>query len=107
MKTLKELKLILGVIVAGILVISFSSCNNKNRQKESPEISDELIEKEVEEYIYPLPSTFEVTNMLNEIEASYIFDISNSPEKAGRYMTEKSFLLYAARIRHNEFRSGF
>ncbi len=90
MKTLKALKLIFAVVITVFLVSGFSSCTNKGGQKQSPEISDELIEKEVEEYIYPLPSTFEVTKMLNEIEASYIFDISNSPEKVDRYLTEKS-----------------
>lgn len=91
MKTLKTFKLILLVIVSGIMASGFYSCGNRSQQKDNkrPEISDELIEQEVEEYIYPLPSTFEVTNMLNEIEASYIFDISNDPENAGSYFTEK------------------
>lgn len=92
MRTLKTLKLVLWVIVSGILASGFYSCGNRSQENKnkSPEISDEQIEQEVEEYIYPLPSTFEVTNMLNEIEASYIFDISNDPEKAGSYFTEKS-----------------
>lgn len=90
MKTFKMHKVIFGVIIASFLITSFSSCKNKGAKKESPQISEEMIEKEVEEYIYPLPSTFEVTNMLNEIEASYIFDISNQPENAGKYFTEKS-----------------
>ncbi len=91
MRTLKAFKLILLVIVFGIPAGGFYSCGNRNQEKDNKqqEISDERIEQEVEEYIYPLPSTFEVTNMLNEIEASYIFDIANDPEKAGSYFTEK------------------
>ena len=93
MKTLKAFKLTLLVIAFGILASGFYSCGNKSQKKkssESPELSDEQIEQEVEEYVYPLPSTFEVTDMLNEIEASYIFDIANDPENAGSYFTEKS-----------------
>jgi len=92
MKTVKAFKLTLLVIAFGILASGFYSCSNKSQKKsnESPELSDELIEEEVEEYVYPLPSTFEVTNMLNEIEAGYIFDIANDPENAGIYFTEKS-----------------
>lgn len=92
MRTPKTFKLILLVVVSGILTSGFYSCGNKSQKNnnEAPEISDAVIEQEVEEYIYPLPSTFEVTNMLNEIEASYIFDIANNPENAGSYFTEKN-----------------
>ncbi|HYQ56839.1 MAG TPA: hypothetical protein VEP89_05770 [Draconibacterium sp.] len=90
MKTLKTLKVILTVIISGSMIISLSSCNNKNAQKNNQKISEDKIEKEVEEYIYPLPSTFEVTDMLNEIEASYIIDITNNAGNAGNYFTEKS-----------------
>ena len=92
MRTPKTFKLILLVIVSGILTSGFYSCGNRSQKNsnEPAEISDALIEQEVEEYIYPLPSAFEVTDMLNEIEASYIFDIANDPENTGRYFTEKN-----------------
>lgn len=79
-------------MVSGIIASGIYSCGNRSTDNSSkrPEISEALIEQEVEKYIYPLPSTFEVTNMLNEIEASYIFDIANDPDKAGSYFTEKS-----------------
>ncbi len=92
MRTLKTFKLTLWVIAFGILASGFYSCGSRSQKKNSErlKISDELIEQEVEKYIYPLPSTFEVTNMLNEIEASYIFGIGNDPENAVSYFTEKS-----------------
>jgi hypothetical protein len=92
MRTLKAFKITLLVIASGILASGFYSCSNRSQKNsnEHPKISDEMIEQEVEKYIYPLPSTFEVTNMLNEIEASYIFDIANYPENADSYFTEKS-----------------
>lgn len=78
-------------MISGILASGFYSCGNRRQENKNQrtEISDELIEQEVEKFIYPLPSAFEVTNMLNDIEASYIFGISNDPEKAGSYFTEK------------------
>ncbi|MCK4466301.1 MAG: hypothetical protein KAU83_11375, partial [Bacteroidales bacterium] len=48
------------------------------------------IEKKVEEIVYPLPTSFEVTNMLNDIGIPYIIGISNPVENADRYFTEKS-----------------
>jgi len=90
MKTPSALKIISLVIVSSLAIVGISSCNSKSAKKESQKISEETIETEVKEYIYPLPSAFEVTNMLNEIEASYIVGISNDPSKAESYFTEKS-----------------
>ena len=92
MRTVKTFKLAILVIASVIVASGFYSCGNRSQKNtnERTELSDEVIEKEVQEYIYPLPSAFEVTNMLNEIEASYIFDISNDPEKAESYFTEES-----------------
>lgn len=90
MKTLKTLKFISLVLVSGLLFASLSSCSNKRAKKESPKVSEETIKKEIQEYSYPLPSAFEVTEMLNEIEASFIVGIAHNPEKAETYFSEKS-----------------
>jgi hypothetical protein len=68
----------------------FTACNScsKKQKKSEPQISKVEIEAKVKEYIYPLPSSFEVTKMLNDIEAGYIFDITSSAEKASTYLTE-------------------
>jgi hypothetical protein len=50
----------------------------------------EAIEKEVEEFVSPLPSSFEITQMLNEIGISYILGLSNPTSNVDRYFTEKS-----------------
>lgn len=48
------------------------------------------IENEVKDVVYPLPTTFELTSMLNRIGADYILGLSNSPENADKYFTEKA-----------------
>lgn len=89
MRTNKAYQFISLAIVAGIFSAGFSSCTGKSSKKSSP-VAEETIKQEIEEYAYPLPSAFEVTNMLNEIEASYIVGIANDPEKAASYLSEKS-----------------
>ncbi|MCW0481912.1 hypothetical protein [Gaoshiqia sediminis] len=89
MRTNKAYQFISLAIVAGIFSAGFSSCTGKSSKKSSP-VAEETIKQEIEEYAYPLPSAFEVTNMLNEIEASYIVGIANDPEKASSYLSEKS-----------------
>lgn len=86
----KTNKLLALALLAGVLAPVFQSCTGKSPKKETAEVAEEAIAKEIEEYAYPLPSTFEVTNMLNSIEASYIIDIANDPTKAESYFEENS-----------------
>ncbi len=79
------------------LVIIFHACQSgqkKGRQSEestatSSEINKEEIEKDVREFVYPLPTSFEVTEMLNRIGAGYILTLSNPANNVSKYLTEK------------------
>ncbi|MBK5203425.1 MAG: hypothetical protein JJE45_06885 [Prolixibacteraceae bacterium] len=91
MRTLKINSLFGLIVSAFLLFITFSSCNNANKAKKA-KIDAEAkaaIQQEIKNYTYPLPSVFEVTNMLNKIEARYIIDICNDAKKSDFYLTEK------------------
>ena len=83
--------LILGLVLA----INITGCKpvdkkaNKETQTEKP-LLKKAIAKEVKDVVYPLPTTFELTSMLNRIGADYILGISNSTENADKYFTEKA-----------------
>lgn len=84
---------ILGITAITIATLSSCSGNAKKVKDDDSivsEIKKEQVEKEVEEFVYPLPTAFEVTNMLNRIGASYILTLSNPIESADKYFTEKS-----------------
>jgi len=91
MKTLKIHSIFGFIAVVCLLLGTFSSCNNANKAKKAKMDAEAnaAIQKEIKNYTYPLPSVFEVTNMLNKIEARYIIDISNDAKKADSYLTEK------------------
>lgn len=90
MKRTSTFKLFSFAILSGLIAVGISSCSGgKKEKKAEPKAVEETIEKEIKEYSYPLTSAFDVTNMLNEIEASYIVGISNNPEKATDYFSEK------------------
>ena len=86
---------------SGILLIAsivfFAGCRGKTssddaaikKERFQPMVK-EAIEKEVEEFISPLPSSFEITQMLNDIGISYILGLSNPTGNVDRYFTEKS-----------------
>ena len=90
MKRTSNYKLFSFAILSSLFVIGLSSCGGSKKGKNAePKAVEEAIEKEIKDYSYPLVSTFDVTNMLNEIEASYILGITNNPEKATDYFSEK------------------
>lgn len=81
-----------------VLMISFtlSSCVNsskdgskKGAQESSKSIVSEL-DKDVSEFVYPLPSAYEVTEILNNVGIGYMLGMSNSVENVSRYFTAKS-----------------
>lgn len=90
MRRTRTYKLVSLAILSGLFAVGMSSCNSSKKEKKAePKVVEETIKNEIKDYSYPLNSAFEVTNMLNEIEASYIVGIANSPEKASDYFSEK------------------
>lgn len=78
----------ISTILLVILALSLTSCANKKKQKEELEVKKTEIAQIVSDYVYPLPSSFELMDMLNEIEAAFIIGISNSAEDVSKYETE-------------------
>ncbi|TLX72137.1 hypothetical protein E9993_18915 [Labilibacter sediminis] len=75
------------------VVIGFASCTSSQKKKQKTEavqIEKTKVETEVREFVYPLPTSYEIVEMLNKIEATYIFDLTNNPANADKYFTEKS-----------------
>jgi hypothetical protein len=92
MKNILRAKL---AIVIAIAVLSFASCQSGNKSAsqaknaaDSANIKD--IAKNVKDVIYPLPTPFEMTRMLNTIGAKYSSSILNPTDKAEKYFTEQS-----------------
>ncbi len=80
---------IASFVVAATMLLT--ACNSKKAKKDkAPEIKKESVEKEVREFVYPLPTSFEVTEMLNRIEAAYILSLSNPVANVDKYLTEKA-----------------
>jgi hypothetical protein len=89
MKKTRTYKLVSLAILSGLFAFGFSLCTGKKDKKTDPKVVEETIEEEIKEYSYPIASAFEVTEMLNEIEASYIVGMTNDAEKASNYFSEK------------------
>ncbi len=77
----------LRVAAFAILSVVVVSCGGK-KKKDTPPIAKDTLKAELEEIAYPLPSPFEVTDMINEIEAAYIIGLSNEVDAYKRYLTD-------------------
>ncbi|MBR6249801.1 MAG: hypothetical protein IKR17_01240 [Bacteroidales bacterium] len=68
--------------------LTATSCTTCNQQPTEEVLTKQDVDKNVREFVYPLPTAFQVTDMLNRIEAAYILDICNDQANAERYLTE-------------------
>lgn len=85
------------VMLMSVLMV-LAACQSGKKKEQSareqqtstkPRIEKEEVEKDVKEFVYPLPTSFEVTEMLNRIGAAYILTLSNSTDNVDKYLTEK------------------
>lgn len=95
MKTIKNfLKSGILAILTLAVVFSLSNCKKSTKEEADKEteqkekISKEDVKKQVEEIVYPIPTTYEITDKLNEIGAGFIIGISNDVENVDKYVTE-------------------
>ncbi len=82
------------VVLASILIIT-SACRQSTQKGVEQGTDLEMleqgdIEKDIQEIANPLPEPFVVYSMLEDIGASYLGKILNSPDNADTYFTQKS-----------------
>ena len=77
-----------------VILIPLSSCKNTAKNPEGSQVKIEDVKdqigQEVSDFVYPLPASYEVTEMLNRIGIPYMLGTSNSVENVNKYFTAKS-----------------
>jgi uncharacterized membrane-anchored protein YhcB (DUF1043 family) len=85
-------KIIAGFILP-ILILSFTcltSCKDRASVKQQKKVElDQVktLDNQIEENVYPLPSSAEVIKMLTQLEVGYIIGISNPVENTKKYFS--------------------
>lgn len=82
---MKKQLIIAATAFAAASAVSSCSCDGG---KKDEIISRQAVEENVREFVYPLPTAFEITEMLNRIEAPYIQFICNEKSNVEKYLTE-------------------
>jgi len=80
--------LVISLLLASCKVSTKEGDNQTTIESLSDVTSD--LDKEVSEFLYPLPDSYEVTEMLNRIGIPYMLGTSNTVENVNRYFTAKS-----------------
>lgn len=82
-------KVNIAILIA--LSFVFTYCSNSKKEDSSEKATQkkqELEEFVEEQFEYPLPTSFEVTKMLQDANATYSADITNNAENADKYVAE-------------------
>lgn len=97
MKTMKtQFRKITIIIVSGMFLFSVANCTSGTKSESANDksadsgLNKQELEQKVKDVVYPLPTAFEVTEMINNIEASYIIGLSNDTENSDNYFTDKA-----------------
>ncbi len=80
-------KLTKAALVCAAAIVA-TGCTVSGSQDKTNVMSKQDVEQNVHEFVYPLPTAFEITEMLNRIDAAYILDICNPKENVDKYVTE-------------------
>ena len=87
-------KIVIVLLPVLILIVTgLFSCKNQKGSEDQEKFDVQEIEeltKEIEEAVYPLPTSVEVIKMLTELEVGYMIGVSNSTENINNYVTNKS-----------------
>lgn len=90
---MKAFRKIYLLAIPAVLIIS--SCGGGASDKKANEATSDTIKEmavspETNNLLYQFPTPFQVTEMLQQAKAGYIFDITNAPENITKYQTEKA-----------------
>jgi hypothetical protein len=86
---------VIGIVSTSLLL--FSGCNsaNKKQDKNAPATEDAVDDEALVVSLsgYPVPTSYEITKLIYESGSPYILSLSNGPEKAGEYITQRDKVL--------------
>lgn len=87
------MKSINNLLVFALFVAVLASCSSEKKSEatdESTETAETIIDKVEREFKYPIPTSFEVINLLQEAGAGFVIGVTNDTKNAESYITEYS-----------------
>ncbi len=76
------------VLLTLVGALFFVGCGGEKASESETEEAQQALESFIQErFEYPIPNSYEVTNMLQEANANFVFNITNDPENVASYET--------------------
>ena len=86
----KNVAIILASAIVLLAACKSGSQSSNKEQSKADSLGLKEISENVKDVVYPLPTPFEMTRMLNNIGAAYVRGILNPTDKSEKYFTEKA-----------------
>jgi hypothetical protein len=90
LKNIMKINLAIIIAFASIFVSCKSGSQSGNQDQNADSLNKEEIAQNVKDIVYPLPTPFEMTQMLNDMGAKFVGNALNPANKVEKYFTEKS-----------------
>ncbi|MCA1757063.1 MAG: hypothetical protein LC649_06360 [Bacteroidales bacterium] len=92
---MKRILFVLLPLIVFSLTVATSCKGNRSGDTQKKVGSEEVetLTREIEEAVYPLPTSAEVIRMLTELEVGYIIGISNLPQNVNNYISSMKMAL--------------
>jgi hypothetical protein len=83
---MKKVKNLIALVLITGMVVSCGDSGKKSTEEDKfPDDIESFVE---EEFDYPIPTSYEVTNMLQKANANFVYNITNDPENVSNYVAE-------------------
>jgi len=79
------------LLFLSVSVLLLNGCKGRSASEENKTMDDTVVSKEAlvkQVFKYPLPTSFDVTNLLVQAGAPYILTLCNLPENSEKYITQ-------------------
>ena len=71
-----------------LLSIVLSKCTNKVKKAEKEDVQQEISSFVEREFAYPIPTSYEITELLKKANAGFVYNITNSPKNVDKYLLD-------------------
>ncbi len=86
---MKRFTSLLLAVCAGLFLTDCGSEKKSDTTTEAP-AEESIIEKVEREFEYPIPTSFEVTQLIQDADAGFVLGVTNDVNNADKYITEYS-----------------
>lgn len=84
------MKNILNTLCIGLLAVTVVACSSGKKSEEAEKATLENVKEKVEkEFEYPIPTSFEVTELLQDAGAAFVWNITNPTSNVDKYETQR------------------